>query len=114
MSAVNEDTYVDDIITGKDEESDAIDLVKGVSETLLRWLGTVVTSHTASNWQAYTPVMSMLQKAVQSTHCKSHCTSCNQPAHTIVIMLYAVKCSLYVVLPWPKKLKQPRARGTGA
>ena len=36
MSAVNEDTYVDDIITGKDEESDAIDLVKGVSETLLK------------------------------------------------------------------------------
>ena len=32
-------------------------------------------------------------KAVQSTHC----TSCNQPAHTNAIMLYAVKCSLYVV-----------------
>ena len=30
--------------------------------TALRWLGTVVTSHTASNRQAYTPVMSMLQK----------------------------------------------------
>ena len=44
----------------------------------LRWLGTVVTSHTASLRQAYTPVMSMLQKAVQSTHC----TSCNQPADT--------------------------------
>ena len=44
----------------------------------LRWLGTVVTSHTASNRQAYTPVMSMLQKAVQSTHC----TSCSQPSHT--------------------------------
>ena len=58
----------------------------------LRWLGTVVTSHTASNRQAYTPVMSMLQKAVQSTHC----TSCNQPAHTNAIMLYAAKCSLYV------------------
>ena len=41
----------------------------------LRWLGTVVTSHTASDRQAYTPVMSMLQKAVQSTHC----TSCNRP-----------------------------------
>ena len=67
----------------------------------LRWLGTVVTSHTASNWPyTYTPVMSMLQKAVQSTHCKSHCTSCNQPAHTNVIMLYAVKCSLYVVGPF--------------
>ena len=66
----------------------------------LRWLGTVVTSHTASNRQAYTPVMSMLQKAVQSTHCKSHCNSCNQPAHTNVIMLYAVKCSLYVVGPF--------------
>ena len=62
----------------------------------LRWLGTVVTSHTASNRQAYTPVMSMLQKAVQSTHC----TSCNQPAHTNAIMLYAVKCSLYVVGPF--------------
>ena len=49
---------------------------------------------------AYTPVMSMLQKAVQSTHYKSHCTSCNQPAHTNVIMLYAVKCSLYVVGPF--------------
>ena len=35
MSAVNEDTCVDNIITGKDEESDAIDLVKGVNETLL-------------------------------------------------------------------------------
>ena len=58
----------------------------------LRWLGTVVTSHTASNRQVYTPVMSMLQKAVQSTHC----TSCNQPAHTNAIMLYAVKCSLYL------------------
>ena len=66
----------------------------------LRWLGTVVTSHTASNRQAYTPVMSMLQKAVQSIHCKSHCTSCYQPAHTNVIMLYAVKCSLYVVGPF--------------
>ena len=65
-----------------------------------RWLGTVVTSHTASNRQAYTPVMSMLQKAVQSTHCRSHCTSCNQPAHTNVIMLYAFKCSLYVVGPF--------------
>ena len=31
MSAVNEGTYVDDIITGKNEESDAIDLVKAVS-----------------------------------------------------------------------------------
>ena len=61
--------------------------------SVLRWLGTVVTSHTAWNRQAYTPVMSMLQKAVQSTHY----TSCNQPAHTNVIMLYAVKCSLYVV-----------------
>ena len=55
-----------------------------------------MTSHTASNRQAYTPVMSMLQKAVQSTHC----TSCNQPAHTNAIMLYAVKCSLYVVGPF--------------
>ena len=63
---------------------------------ILRWLGTVVTSHTASNRQAYSPVMSMLQKAVQSTHC----TSCNQPAHTNAIMLYAVKCSLYVVGPF--------------
>ena len=36
MSAVNEDTYVDDIITGKDEEWDAIDRVKGVTETLLK------------------------------------------------------------------------------
>ena len=68
--------------------------------TSLRWLGTVVTSHTASNWQAYTLVKSMLQKAVQSTHCKFHCTSCNRPAHTNVIMLYAVKCSLYVVCPF--------------
>ena len=57
---------------------------------------TVVTSHTASNSQAYTSVMSMLQKAAQSTHC----TSCNQPAHTNVIMSYAVKCSLYVVGPF--------------
>ena len=64
--------------------------------TFLRWLGTVVTSHTASNRQAYTPVMSMLQIAVQSTHC----TSCNRPAHTNVIMLYAVKCPLYVVGPF--------------
>ena len=63
---------------------------------ILRWLGTVVTSHTASNRQAYTPVMSMLQKDVQSTHC----TSCNRPAHTNAIMLYAVKCSLYVVGPF--------------
>ncbi len=55
-----------------------------------------MTSHTASNMQAYTPVMSMLQKAVQRTHC----TSCNQPAHTNVIMVYAVKCSLYVVGPF--------------
>ena len=65
-------------------------------KTGLRWLGTVVTSHTASNRQAYTPGMSMLQKAVQNTHR----TSCNQPAHTNVIMLYAVKCSLYVVGPF--------------
>ena len=36
MSAADEDTCVDDIITGKDEESDAIDLVKDVSETLLK------------------------------------------------------------------------------
>ena len=42
----------------------------------LRWLGTVVTSHTASHGQSYTPVISMVQKAVQSTHCNS----CNQPA----------------------------------
>ena len=62
----------------------------------LRWLGTVVTSHTGSNRQAYTPVMSMLQKAVQRTHC----TSCNQPAHTNAIMLYAVKLSSYVVGPF--------------
>ena len=62
----------------------------------LRWLGTVVTSHTASIRQAYTPVMSMLQKAVQ----RSHCNSCNQPAHTNAIMLYAVKCSLYEVDPF--------------
>ena len=60
--------------------------------------------------QAYTPVISMLQKAVQSTHC----TSCNQEsirtvlmyswsnqsAHTNAIMLNAVKCSLYVVGPF--------------
>ena len=59
----------------------------------LRLLGTVVTSHTAPHRQACTPVMSMVQKAVQSTHC----TSCNQPAETHVIMLCAVKCSLYVV-----------------
>ena len=64
--------------------------------TNLRWLRTVVTSHTASKRQAYTPVMSMLQKAVQSTHC----TSCNQPAYTNAIMLYAVKLSLYVVGPF--------------
>ena len=32
------------------------------TDYVLRWLGTVVTSHTASNRQAYTPVMSMLQK----------------------------------------------------
>ena len=51
------------------------------TNSALRWLGTVVTSHTGSNRQAYTPVMSMLQKAVQSTHC----TSCNQPAHTTVL-----------------------------
>ena len=44
----------------------------------LRWLGTVVTSHKALHRQAYTPVMSMVQKAVQSTHC----TLCNQPADT--------------------------------
>ena len=31
----------------------------------LRWLGTVVTSHTVSHSQAYTPLMSMLQRAVQ-------------------------------------------------
>ena len=31
----------------------------------------------------------MSKKAVQSTHC----TSCNQPAYTNVIMVYAVKCS---------------------
>ena len=37
-----------------------------------------MTSRTASNRQAYTPVMSMRVKALQSTHC----TSCNQPAHT--------------------------------
>ena len=42
-------------------------------KSVLRWFGTVVTSHTASNRQACTPVMSMLQKAVQNTHC----TSCN-------------------------------------
>ena len=66
------------------------------SQKRFRWLGTVVTSHTASNRQAYTPVMSMLQKPVQSTHC----TSCNQPAHTNAIMLFAVKCSLYVVGPF--------------
>ena len=36
MSAVNEDNFVDDIITGRDEESDAIDLVIGVTETLLK------------------------------------------------------------------------------
>ena len=60
----------------------------------LRWLGTVVTSHAASHRQAYTPVMSMVQKAVQSTHCTfAQSTS----RHTNVIMLYAVKCSLYVV-----------------
>ena len=60
----------------------------------LRWLGTVVTSHTASHRQAYTPVMSMVEKAVRRTHC----TSCNQPAdHTNAIMLYAVKCSVYEV-----------------
>ena len=41
----------------------------------------------SSNRQAYTPVMSMLQKAVLSTHCQSHCTSCNRPAHTNVIVL---------------------------
>ena len=67
-----------------------------LDSVLLRWLGTVVTSHTASNRQAYTPVMSMLQKAVQSTHC----TSCNQPAHTNAIILCAVKSSLYVVGPF--------------
>ena len=54
-----------------------------------------MTSHTASNRQAYTPVMPMLQKAVQSTHF----TSCNQPTHTDAIMLYGVvKCSLHVVV----------------
>ena len=74
----------------------ALSIIMTSFEVFLRWLGTVVTSHTASNRQAYTPVMSMLQKAVQSTHC----TSCNQPAHTNVIMLYAVKCSLYVVGPF--------------
>ena len=61
-----------------------------------RWLRTVVTSQTASNRQAYTPVMSMPQKAVQSTPF----TSWNQPAHTNGIMLYAVKCSFYVVGPF--------------
>ena len=61
-----------------------------------RWLGTVVMSHTASNRQAYTAVMSMLLKAVQSTHC----TSCNQPADTNIVMLYTVKCSLYGVGPF--------------
>ena len=79
-------------------QSSHIDLLQ--LSILIRWLGTVVTSHTASNRQAYTPVMSMLQKAVQSTHCKSYCTSCNQPAHTNVIMLYTVKCSLYAVGPF--------------
>ena len=73
-----------------------ISVILLVSDRALRWLGTVVTSHTVSNRLAYTPVMSMLQKAVQSTHC----TSCNQPAHTNIIMLYAVKCSLYVVGPF--------------
>ena len=38
--------------------------------------------------QAYTPVMSMHQKAVRSTDC----TSCNQPAGRNNLMLYAVKC----------------------
>ena len=45
---------------------------------ILRWLGTAVTSHTASHRQAYTSVISIVQKAVQSTHC----TLCNQPADT--------------------------------
>ena len=67
-----------------------------MSSKWLRWLGTVVTSHTVSNRQAYTPLMSMLQRAVQSTHC----TSCNQPARTNAIMLHAVKFSLYVVGPF--------------
>ena len=65
----------------------------------LRWLGTVVTSHIASNRQAYTPVMSMLQKDVQSTHCTS--CACNQPAHTNTIMLWI----LHVVVP-PYKMRQ--------
>ena len=54
----------------------------------LRWLGTVVTTHTASHRQAYTPVMSMLQKAVQNTH-RLHLVQ-STSRHTNAIMLYAL------------------------
>ena len=59
-----------------------------------RWLGTVVTLHKTSFRQAYTLVMSMLQNAVQkySLHLVQ-----STSRHTKVIMVYAVKCSLYEV-----------------
>ena len=62
--------------------------------SVLRWLGTVVTSHTAWNRQAYTPVMSHASKSC--TKYSLHLVQ-STSRHTHVIMLYAVKCSLYAV-----------------
>ena len=63
----------------------------------LRWLRTVVTSHTASHRQA-----------TSHAHASKSCTNYSlhlvqsTSRHTNVIMLYAVKCPLYIP-PWTNK-----------
>ena len=59
-------------------------------------------THSLKQASIHTSHVHASRSCTKYTHCKSHCTvtSCNQPAHTNVIMLYAVKCSLYVVCPF--------------
>ena len=53
-------------------------------------------THSLKQASIHTSHVHASKKLYKSTHC----TLCNQPAHTNAIMLYTVKCSLYVVRPF--------------
>ena len=86
-------------VTDRRDRTHNLSLESAALTTCTTWLGTVVTSHTASDRQAYTPVMSMLQKLYKVLTAPR---AFNQQTHKCQ-MLDAVKCSLYVVGQLQKK-----------